>query len=111
MPAEPAKRPSGRSRQAAKAAAAPPQDPPAPGRVGLAVAALVAGLDLEDDLSRAALAELALTLAAHLDAGAGMAAAAVAKELRATLHELEGDGVPDDDDAFARWEADLANPG
>ena len=110
MAAEAAKRPSGRSRQAAKAAAAPPPDPPVGGAVAASVAALVAELNLEGDLARSALAQLALTLAAHLDAGAGMAAAAVAKELRATLHELEGDGVPDDDDAFARWEADLANP-
>lgn len=76
-----------------------------------AVSRLVDGLDLgDDDHARLALAQLALTLAAHLDDGAGMAAAAVAKELRATLHDLEADGGSDPDDAFAKWEASLASP-
>lgn len=101
----PAKRPGGK-RSTPKP---PPTDLPA-GPVTTAISELVAELNIEGDLARTARAKLALTLAAHLDAGAGMAAAAVAKELRATLHELEGDGVLDDDDAFARWEADLANP-
>ena len=69
----------------------------------------MAELNLEGDLARSALAQLALTLAAHLDAGAGMAAAAMVKEMRATLADLGGDDA-DDDDAFTEWERQLANP-
>lgn len=49
-----------------------------------------------------ALSELALTLARALDDGAGMATAAVARELRAVLNDLAGSVVHDDDglDAF-----------
>ena len=47
-----------------------------------------------------------MTLAAQLDAGAGMATAAVSKELRATLDALTPEDVPDD--AFARFAADLS---
>ena len=50
-----------------------------------------------------ALAEVALTLARALDAGAGMAVAAVAKELRATLAELEPRTNDDADDPAAVW--------
>lgn len=51
-----------------------------------------------------ALAEIALTLARSLDGGAGMAVAAVSKELRATLAELEprADDEPDDADRWLR---------
>jgi hypothetical protein len=44
------------------------------------------------------LAEIAFTLARTLDNGAGMAAAAVARELRATLDDLVGMVFDDDDD-------------
>lgn len=59
-----------------------------------------------------ALAALAVSLAQSLDEGAGMAAAAVARELRATLSELTAVEVKrdDDDDAFAAWEAQLGVP-
>jgi len=77
--------------------------------VAAAVSALVASLDLDGDLPRLALAELAMTLAHGLDAGAGMAAAAMVKEMRATLADLGGDDA-DDDDAFTEWERQLANP-
>ena len=53
-----------------------------------------------------ALAALAVTLAMQLDAGAGMATAAVSKELRAVLDELPPKDVPDD--AFAKFAADLS---
>lgn len=103
---EQGKRPSGRSRQAAKAAAGAVERNPNAGRLTEAVALLIDSLDLDADLRRSALAEVALTLASGLDAGAGMAAAAMAKELRATLAELGGDDA-DDDDAFAEWERQL----
>jgi hypothetical protein len=45
-----------------------------------------------------ALAEMAFTLARTLDEGAGLATAAVNRELRANLMELARLGVPDDDD-------------
>ena len=103
---EPTKRASGRSRQASKQ---PPKPAPAAG-VELAVMALIDSLNLDGDHPRIALAAMALTLAKELDAGAGMASAAMVKELRATLHELGGDDGSDDD-AFAEWERSLANPG
>ena len=48
-----------------------------------------------------ALAELAFTLARALDDGAGMATAAVSRELRAALNDLAGSVMPDDDDLDA----------
>lgn len=45
-----------------------------------------------------ALAEVAFTLARTLDDGAGLATAAVSRELRATLVELAKMGVDGDDD-------------
>lgn len=56
-----------------------------------------------------ALAELAFTLARTLDQGAGMAVAAVGRELRATLAELAGMGVSDDDDLEDRLSAPVRN--
>lgn len=57
-------------------------------------------LDTRDE----ALGQLALTLARQLDEGAGMATAAVARELRATLAELTRDRDDGDDDD---WTAGL----
>ncbi len=59
-----------------------------------------------------ALGQLALTLAAQLDDGAGMATAAVARELRATLADLTKDrsGDDDDDDWSAQLPAAVRNP-
>ena len=53
--------------------------------------------------------QAAITLARSLDEGVGMATAAVARELRATLAELEGrnDGNSDDLAAFL---AELSTP-
>jgi len=45
-----------------------------------------------------ALAEMSFNLARTLDQGAGLAVAAVNRELRANLIELAGLGVEDDDD-------------
>lgn len=67
---------------------------------------------LEDDgklEGREALAELALTLARTLDDGAGLAVAAVSRELRATIVEL---GKPHDSvgDEAESWLAKLRSP-
>lgn len=48
-----------------------------------------------------ALAEMAITLARSLDEGAGLATAAVNRELRANLLELARMAVDDDDDLDA----------
>lgn len=54
-----------------------------------------------------ALAEMAYALARELDDGAGLATAAVNRELRANLLELSRLGVTSDDDEF---EARLSTP-
>ena len=58
---------------------------------------------------REALCELALTLARTLDDGAGMAVAAVARELRATLDALVRSEAPIDDD-ISRFITALSTP-
>jgi hypothetical protein len=57
-----------------------------------------------------ALGRLAVTLAKALDADAGMATAAISRELRATLSELEGRYGGTDDDELTRLLADLSAP-
>lgn len=57
-----------------------------------------------------ALAAMAFSLARALDEGAGMATAAVNRELRANLIELASQGVNDDDDLEADLSAPLRNP-
>jgi hypothetical protein len=59
---------------------------------------------------RDGLVEVALTLARALDEGAGPQTAQVAKELRATLAELEGPRSGGGDDAFADLLRSLADP-
>ena len=74
---------------------------------------LAAVRQMVDDLRREgvwssadeALAEVAFELARTLDAGAGMATAAVARELRATLTQLR-ETMPGDDDGD--WIADVS---
>lgn len=56
-----------------------------------------------------ALAEMAFTLARTLDKGAGLATAAVNRELRANLVELARMGVPDDDDLEDRLSTPVRN--
>lgn len=86
-----------------------PKDQPTPreptGANEAAVQRTLAGLPT-DNPRWDALAALAVTLAMQLDAGAGMATAAVSKELRAVLDELTPKDVPDD--AFAKFAADLS---
>lgn len=58
--------------------------------------------------AHAALVAIAIALAQKLDEGAGMATAAVAAELRATLTELLAKG--EDDDEYAGFLAGLSSP-
>jgi hypothetical protein len=53
---------------------------------------------------------LAVTLAKALDGDAGMATAAISRELRATLSELEGRGNGDTDDDLTKFLAELSTP-
>lgn len=53
---------------------------------------------------------LAVTLAKALDADAGMATAAISRELRATLSELEGRYGGTDDDGLSQLLAELSAP-
>lgn len=82
------------------------------GRVELATARAVREIgELPRGLSN--LAEAALTLAKSLDDGAGLATAAVARELRATMTELAKGAARDDDgdpDPFAELIAGFAQP-
>jgi len=72
--------------------------PPPPSNRGAVGATLER---LNADPATDALAQLALTLADQLDAGAGMATAAISRELRATLSELaESGGDVDELDVF-----------
>jgi hypothetical protein len=57
-----------------------------------------------------ALAEMAYALAKTLDDGAGLAVAAVNRELRANLVELASQAVDDDADLEARLSAPLRDP-
>lgn len=57
-----------------------------------------------------ALGELALNLARTLDNGAGLAQAAVANQLRATLQEIAR-AKGDDDDDFGAWASSLGVAG
>lgn len=57
-----------------------------------------------------ALGRLAVTLAKALDADAGMATAAISRELRATLAELEGRYGGTDDDELGKLIAELSAP-
>jgi hypothetical protein len=75
------------------------------------VTALVASLDTDEH--GVALAGIALTLAEALDAGAGLATAAVARELRATLEALTDDGSDEAEDVLAGLSApvrDISKP-
>lgn len=65
---------------------------------------------LEVSITDDALARLAITLAKTLDNDAGMATAAVSRELRATLSELEGRHGATDTDDFGRLLAELSAP-
>jgi hypothetical protein len=77
---------------------------------GPTVAAVAATLvELGADPATDALACLALTLAATLDAGAGSQVAAVSRELRSTLAELEG-RLNSDTDALDDFLAGLREP-
>ncbi len=103
------KRPSGRQRSASKRPPAP-KSKPSLGSVLAAVEADLADLELAGPVDRT-LAEAARSLASSLDGDAGMAAAAISRELRAILAELtpkERDGG--DQDSLANLLKSLARP-
>ena len=97
MPSTPPKKAAPRKRAAAKPVLLPNR---------AAVTATLARLEADPTID--ARAQLALTRADQLDAGAGMATAAVSKELRATLRELEEAGG--DHDGFDEWLAGMSGP-
>ena len=101
-PANPRQRPAVHAPAPDAAAAAlepltPAVEPSTTGPVSAAVAADIARLTPRLDQPDASLMALALTLARALDDGAGMATAAVARELRATLAALTPEEHHDDD--------------
>jgi hypothetical protein len=61
--------------------------------------------------ANAALEELAVNLATTLDKGAGLAQAAVANQLRATLVEIGRSKSDDDDSDFGDWVSGLGAAG
>ena len=65
---------------------------------------------LEISVVHDARGRLAVTLAKALDGDAGMATAAISRELRATLSELEGRGNGDTNDELGRFLAELSTP-
>ena len=82
------------------AAPTQPVDEPRYGPVEAKVRADIGALISSHPMGEA-LAEMAFTLARTLDEGAGLAIAAVNRELRANLVELARLGVADDDDLDA----------
>jgi len=64
---------------------------------------------LEVSVQSDAIARLAVTLAQTLDGDAGMATAAVSRELRATLADLENRNGGNADDGLARLLAELSS--
>jgi len=79
------------------------------GKVELAVARTLRGLEPVTG-AHEGLAAAALVLAAKLDGDAGLATAAVARELRATLGALTASGRDEGDDGFAALVAGLSAP-
>lgn len=69
---------------------------------------LISTLDLDERGD--AFAGVALTLAGYLDEGAGMATAAVARELRATVEALTSDGGDAADDVLAGLSTPVRHP-
>jgi hypothetical protein len=80
------------------------------GKLRLAVSRHVRTLRDDGELTSEPLAELALKLAESLDEGAGLATAAVARELRQTLEAMAPKGTDDSDDEFAQFLAGLSQP-
>jgi hypothetical protein len=93
------------ARRPAKGPAPPPPPPTNEARVLALIESLrqASPVDTRDE----AIGQLALTLAKALDEGAGMATAAVARELRATLADLARDRDDGDDDD---WTSGLPAP-
>ena len=94
-------RPSGRTRTRATQTVTNDSEPSTGvlGPVASAVASDLESLSVTD--GQRGLAATAITLARQLDEGAGMAAAAIARELRVTLDAIRNGGAGDDDDVAA----------
>lgn len=69
----------------------------------------LAEIGLETSLSES-YAEICYNLARNLDNGAGMASAAIAKELRETLQTIEEAAGDGDDELLARFSAAMPAP-
>ena len=86
------------------------------GPIETAVLELIADVDDEEIAGQSVYAAMATRLARTLDDGAGLAVAAVNRELRETIKAMTmrgdaGDGdSPRADDLFARMSAPLGNP-
>lgn len=106
-PPAPAPQSAPAKKRASRAPARKPPPPPATNETR--VLALLDSLRQASpvDTRDEALGQLALTLAKTLDEGAGMATAAVARELRATLADLARDRDDGDDDD---WTSGLPAP-
>lgn len=105
MPTTPAKKRVARGRSESPKAVPVPVVDVAVGPVEFATVA-----QFTDDQRLSPLGQVAIALARFLDGGAGMATAATAKELRATLSALEGHERVDDGDAIAQLVARLSSP-
>ncbi len=81
----------------------------APVKIASAVRRLISALDLQD-AEGVALGAIAHNLAVLLDEGAGMASAAVSRELRETIDRMVALDGGENEDAFAAWEAQLNQP-
>lgn len=92
-----------------KEPAARTQRATAPVKIASAVRRLIAALDLQD-AEGIALGAIAHNLAVLLDEGAGMASAAVSRELRETIDRMVALDGGENEDAFAAWEAQLNQP-
>ena len=87
-----------------------PQEKPSHGPTETAVRAEVAALKAAGEQPSEALAQMAYHLARKLDTDAGLATAAVARELRATLAALTPEKETDDGDSIDALIAALSSP-
>lgn len=89
--------------------AQPPKEDLQPLSVEVAVRETLAGAEAKSP-AHLALVATALSLARKMDDGAGMATAAVARELRCTLEAILKGAEADDDDALTGFLAGLSSP-
>lgn len=102
--------PSASTRKPRASAKRTPQEVPSHGPTETAVRAEVAALNAAGEHPSEALAQMAYHLARKLDTDAGLATAAVARELRATLAALTPVKETDDGDDLDALIATLSSP-